>query len=129
MNQFSQNGLVAARFVRQTHGLAMSDGTASLRRSDGTEARAEVLLRIVRDRRLLMLAACIYYADTVSDVLPLDSCGHGWKARWPRGEIPLHALQSVHCGACDFVSIICRSPSYTEMNMLAFNHIQHCVCK
>ena len=52
MNQFSQKGFVELRFVRQIHGLDGSDGSSSLRSKEGTEARAEVLLRIVRDRIL-----------------------------------------------------------------------------
>lgn len=49
-NQFSQNGLVAARSVRHFHGLDESDGSS--RRRPGTETRADMLFRIVRDRVL-----------------------------------------------------------------------------
>jgi hypothetical protein len=52
MNQSSQKGFVAERFVRQTHGLEGSEGVSSLYRRDGTETLAEVLFRIVRDRVL-----------------------------------------------------------------------------
>jgi hypothetical protein len=52
MNQSSQKGFVAERLVRQTHGLAGSEGVSSLYRRDGTETLAELLFRIVRDRVL-----------------------------------------------------------------------------
>lgn len=51
-NQFSQKGFVSARLVRQTQGLDGSVGFSSWRRRDGTETRAEVELRIVRERVL-----------------------------------------------------------------------------
>lgn len=52
MNQFSQNGFVAERSVRQTQGRVVSDGWLSSYIKDGTEARADVVFRIVRERVL-----------------------------------------------------------------------------
>lgn len=52
MNQFSQKGFVAERSVRHTHGLAGSVGWVSSYIKDGTDARAEAVLRIVRERVL-----------------------------------------------------------------------------
>lgn len=52
INQFSQNGLVADKLVRQTQGLEGSAGWPSSYIKEGTEARAEVEFRIVRDRVL-----------------------------------------------------------------------------
>jgi hypothetical protein len=52
MNQSSQKGFVAARLVRHCHGLDGLDAFGSSRRSDGTETRADVVLRIVRERVL-----------------------------------------------------------------------------
>lgn len=51
-NQFSQKGFVAERFVRHNQGRAVSVGSLSSYKSDGTEARADVVLRIVRERVL-----------------------------------------------------------------------------
>ena len=51
MNQSSQNGWVAAKFVRHVHEFELELG--SVRRSEGTESRAEVESRIVRDRVLV----------------------------------------------------------------------------
>lgn len=51
-NQFSQKGFVAERLVRHTQGRDESVAVLSSYRSDGTEARAEVVLRIVRERVL-----------------------------------------------------------------------------
>lgn len=57
MNQFSQKGFVRLRFVRQSHGLEGSvDGdvvdVVSSYKSEGTDTRAEVLFRMVRERVL-----------------------------------------------------------------------------
>lgn len=52
MNQFSQNGVVAERLVRHTHGRVGSVGSLSSYIKEGTEARAEAVLRIVRERVL-----------------------------------------------------------------------------
>lgn len=60
MNQFSQNGFVAARFVLQTHGLVGSEGFDSSWSNEGTEMRAEVLLRIVRDRVLVLVLDILF---------------------------------------------------------------------
>lgn len=52
MNQFSQKGLVAERSVRQVHwdgDDVVEEGLFSIRR-DGTETRAELVLRMVRER-------------------------------------------------------------------------------
>lgn len=46
---------MAARFVRQIHGFEGSDGSGSSWSNEGTETRAEVLLRIVRERVLLVM--------------------------------------------------------------------------
>ena len=94
MNQFSQNGFVAVRFVRQIHGFDASDGGISLRRRDGTEAHAEVRLRIVRDRMLRQFrVSCFPFSWSTSKyVLPLDSRRYGWKTRWTGGKISVHAL-------------------------------------
>jgi len=54
-NQPSQKGCVDARSVRQVQDFAASDGACgsrSWRRREGTEMRAEVVLRIVRERVL-----------------------------------------------------------------------------
>lgn len=64
MNQFSQKGFVRLRFVRQSHGLEGSVGgdvdddddvvvVVSSYRSEGTDTRAEVLFRMVRERVLI----------------------------------------------------------------------------
>ena len=58
MNQFSQKGFVSFRLVRQTHGRAGSEGVSSSYRSEGTETRAEVLFRIVRERVLFYVSHC-----------------------------------------------------------------------
>lgn len=72
MNQFSQNGLVADRSVRQTHGFAGSVGWDCLWRSGGTETRAEVLLRIVRERVLFVLVG--YWVDGGRRVMLFAIC-------------------------------------------------------
>lgn len=48
-NQFSQKGFVAERLVRHTQGRDGSLGSLSSYKRDGTEARAEVAFRIVRE--------------------------------------------------------------------------------
>jgi hypothetical protein len=52
-NQFSQKGLVAERSVRQVHwdgdDVVEEEGFSSISR-DGTETRAELVLRMVRER-------------------------------------------------------------------------------
>lgn len=50
MNQFSQNGFVAAKSVRHFHGRLISE--ESSQRRDGTVTRADVEFRIVRERVL-----------------------------------------------------------------------------
>jgi hypothetical protein len=52
MNQFSQNGFVAERFVRHTQGRDASEGSVSSYSKEGTDARADVVFRIVRERVL-----------------------------------------------------------------------------
>ena len=52
INQFSQNGFVADRLVRQTQGLEGSAGDGSSKIKEGTDALAEPVLRIVRERVL-----------------------------------------------------------------------------
>lgn len=43
---------MSARFVRQIQGREESEGLSSSVSRDGTETRAEVVLRIVRERKL-----------------------------------------------------------------------------
>lgn len=51
-NQSCQKGCVAARSVRQTQAFAAFEAFGSWRSREGTETRAEVVLRMVRDRML-----------------------------------------------------------------------------
>lgn len=50
--QSSQKGFVSARFVRQIQGRDVSEVVSASVSRDGTETRAEVMLRIVRERKL-----------------------------------------------------------------------------
>lgn len=62
-NQPCQKGCVAARSVRQVQGLGSfksDDGCRSWRRSEGTEMRAAVVFRMVRERRLRFIKERIY---------------------------------------------------------------------
>lgn len=56
-NQFSQKGFVAERLVRHTQGRDGSLGSLSSYKRDGTEARAEVVFRIVRERVLVVFVS------------------------------------------------------------------------
>lgn len=56
-NQFSQKGFVAERLVRHTQGRDGSLGSLSSYNRDGTEARADVVFRIVRERVLVVFVS------------------------------------------------------------------------
>lgn len=61
MNQFSQKGFVRLKFVRQSHGLEGSvGGGGSSYRREGTETRAEVLFRMVRERVLFLFVVRVF---------------------------------------------------------------------
>lgn len=64
INQFSQNGFVAERSVRHTQGREASLGWLSSYISDGTEARADVLFRMVRERVLRDLVSMVLLRGT-----------------------------------------------------------------
>ena len=51
-NQFSQNGCVALRLVRQVHVEGVEDENGEAQSREGTETRADKELRIVRVRML-----------------------------------------------------------------------------
>lgn len=72
LNQSSQKGFVSARFVRQIQGRDVSEGVFSSVSKDGTETRAEVVLRIVRERKLFPLDLVQQHTKEIH-VLPLDS--------------------------------------------------------
>lgn len=73
-NQFSQKGFVAERLVRHTQGRDGSLGSLSSYNRDGTEARAEVVFRIVRERVLVVFFSDDKKKDSRDgDILPFNS--------------------------------------------------------
>lgn len=63
---------MSARLVRQVQGRDASEGVSSSVSSDGTETRAEVVLRIVRERKLSSLD-WVENTQRKVYVLPLNS--------------------------------------------------------
>lgn len=63
---------MSARLVRQVQGRDASEGVSSSVNSDGTETRAEVVLRIVRERKLSSLD-WVENTQKKVYVLPLNS--------------------------------------------------------
>ncbi len=90
---------MAARSVRQVQDL-MAGGEVSERRREGTEMRAELVLRIVRERVLARLVKGSL-SSARACLLPLYGRRNRRECLRSCREIRLHALECIDCGSFD----------------------------